>query len=194
MNSGIFELGNVGQIHKLLLEKALCEGDYVVDATLGNGHDALFLAGKVGENGHVTGFDIQTDAILTSQNRLHEHGYKNFKFICDTHENMSDYVKNKAIKGVIFNLGYLPKGSKALTTKWPTTKNAVNTALELVSSGGFVSIMTYPGHEAGLEEDENLNDLLAKLDQKKFQVSHYQFINQKNQPPKLYWVSKRLLK
>ncbi len=38
------------------------EGDIVIDATMGNGHDTQFLAELVGENGHVYAFDIQESA------------------------------------------------------------------------------------------------------------------------------------
>lgn len=39
--------------------QALRPGDTAVDATMGNGHDTLFLAQAVGPTGHVIGFDIQ---------------------------------------------------------------------------------------------------------------------------------------
>ena len=39
-----------------LLQTAVKEGDYAVDATLGNGHDTCFLAEIVGDNGKV--FDL----------------------------------------------------------------------------------------------------------------------------------------
>ena len=42
-----------------LLQTAVKEGDYAVDATLGNGHDTCFLAEIVGDSGKVFGFDIQ---------------------------------------------------------------------------------------------------------------------------------------
>lgn len=47
---------------KELLKMAAGEGDIVVDATMGNGHDTQFLAELVGENGHVYAFDIQESA------------------------------------------------------------------------------------------------------------------------------------
>lgn len=61
---------------KNLLEKAVTSGTVVVDATLGNGHDTLFLANIVGESGRVYGFDVQEDAIQTSIERLKQHGLR----------------------------------------------------------------------------------------------------------------------
>ena len=43
------------------------EGDYAVDATLGNGHDTCFLAEIVGDNGKVFGFDIQKRRLKAQQ-------------------------------------------------------------------------------------------------------------------------------
>lgn len=48
------------------------EGDIVIDATMGNGHDTQFLAELVGENGHVYAFDIQESAVANTKERLGE--------------------------------------------------------------------------------------------------------------------------
>ena len=40
------------------------KGDTVVDATVGNGNDALALSRLVGETGKVYGFDIQPLALM----------------------------------------------------------------------------------------------------------------------------------
>ncbi|MCL6617576.1 MAG: class I SAM-dependent methyltransferase, partial [Anoxybacillus ayderensis] len=56
-----------------LIDFAVKEGDVVVDATVGNGHDTLYLAERVGESGHVFGFDIQAQAIENTTKRLREH-------------------------------------------------------------------------------------------------------------------------
>lgn len=55
---------------KELLKMAAGEGDIVVDATMGNGHDTQFLAELVGENGHVYAFDIQESAVANTKERL----------------------------------------------------------------------------------------------------------------------------
>lgn len=43
--------------HQLL--KVVEPGDFVIDATMGNGHDTAFLAELVGPSGEVFAFDIQ---------------------------------------------------------------------------------------------------------------------------------------
>lgn len=53
-----------------LLREVVVTGDYVVDATMGNGHDTLFLAQLVGENGKVDAFDIQEAALLATKEKL----------------------------------------------------------------------------------------------------------------------------
>ena len=47
-----------------LLKTAAQEGDTVIDATVGNGHDTIILAHLVGDQGKVFGFDIQEQAIV----------------------------------------------------------------------------------------------------------------------------------
>ena len=53
-----------------LVARFVREGDHVVDATVGNGHDTRFLARLVGAPGRVDGFDIQAGAIETTGREL----------------------------------------------------------------------------------------------------------------------------
>ena len=45
------------------IEVALFDGALAIDATVGNGYDALFLAHRVGPKGKVLGFDVQKAAL-----------------------------------------------------------------------------------------------------------------------------------
>ena len=53
-----------------LLRRHVMPGDIVIDATAGNGHDTLLLAGLVGEQGSVICFDKQPAAIESAWSRL----------------------------------------------------------------------------------------------------------------------------
>lgn len=57
-----------------VISQIIQPGDTVIDATLGNGHDTVMLAGLVGESGHVIGFDVQSDAVERTVVRLTEAG------------------------------------------------------------------------------------------------------------------------
>lgn len=59
---------------RLLLQENIEKGDTVVDATMGKGHDTLFLARLVGEQGQVIAFDIQKSALDHTAKRLQEAG------------------------------------------------------------------------------------------------------------------------
>ncbi len=48
-----FELRSARFLARDTLERAVQSGNTVVDATMGNGHDTLFLAEQVGPEGHV---------------------------------------------------------------------------------------------------------------------------------------------
>ena len=49
-----------------LIRDILRPGDIAIDATIGNGHDTVFLVEQVGSSGRVFGFDIQQSAIDTT--------------------------------------------------------------------------------------------------------------------------------
>ena len=88
--------------HDFLVEVVTKE-DIVVDATMGNGHDTLFLA-KLAKQ--VYAFDIQEQALEKTQERLHQAGLTNVQLILQGHETLDQFVTEA--KAGIFNLGYLP--------------------------------------------------------------------------------------
>ena len=70
------------------------EGGTVVDFTMGNGHDTLWLSNAVGENGKVYAFDIQQAALdSTSALLKKENAPENYTLILDSHHNVKNYVK-----------------------------------------------------------------------------------------------------
>ncbi|WP_010647239.1 tRNA (mnm(5)s(2)U34)-methyltransferase [Oceanobacillus massiliensis] len=174
-----------------LLEGSVENGEKVVDATCGNGNDTLFLSRVVGENGHVYAFDIQEQAIANTRKKLISNEKTNVSLIHDSHENISDYIKNQEIGGAIFNLGYLPNSDKTVITKGGSTVTAVDKILSLLKKDGLIVLVVYHGHAGGKDEKESLLRYLLQLDQKKYTVLRYGFINQKNDPPFILAIQKR---
>lgn len=145
------------QAHELI-QQVLVQGDIAVDATVGNGHDTLFLAQTVGEKGKVYGFDIQQDALDSTYHRLQKHHVENRVSLFHAgHEIMPvllpDHIKGE-IKAAMFNLGYLPGGDKTRTTRISTTISALDAVLSMLKSGGRITILAYTEHPGGSEETE----------------------------------------
>ena len=142
-------------------------GDYTVDATVGNGHDTLFLAGLVGDTGHVWGFDIQPAALENTRRQLAEHGLSRRVSLVEAgHEHLEQHLPVQArgkLAAVMFNLGYLPGSDKQVTTRPDTTLAALQAALANLRPGGLLSVLAYRGHEGGLIEAGLVEDwLLAR--------------------------------
>lgn len=173
---------------KQLIDLAAAPGDTVVDATCGNGNDTLYLAEKVTETGHVYAFDIQEAAIQNAQLKTQDHAH--ITFIQDGHEHVSQYV-TEAISCAIFNLGYLPKGDKSITTLPETTITAITELFNLLKPGGIIILVIYPGHAEGQIEKEAVLRFLSEFDQNLAHIIQYGFINQKNNPPFVCAIEKR---
>jgi predicted methyltransferase len=177
---------------KNIVTGVVSEGDTVVDATVGNGHDTLFLADLVGEKGKVFGFDIQEQAIKKAHGLLKARGLeKRVKLICDSHQNMDRYI-HEGIKAAVFNLGYLPGGSHDITTHPETTLMAVEKSIEILLPGGIITIAVYRGHKEGQKEETVLNEYLRGLDSSIYISVLVQAVNQGNNPPVLWAVQKKL--
>lgn len=176
-----------------LLTRSVRVGDTVVDATCGNGNDTLLLCKLVGDSGHVYAVDIQQRAIDSTKKLLSEHHYTNVTFIHDSHAKLDEYLPNDLkgkLGGAVFNLGYLPRSDKKIITKGDSTIRAIETLLEYIREKALVVIVIYHGHEGGAEEKEAVLNYVQKLDQKKFAVLKYEFINQKNNPPFVVAIEK----
>ncbi|WP_246941407.1 tRNA (mnm(5)s(2)U34)-methyltransferase [Bacillus pinisoli] len=176
---------------RTLLSQAISPGEVAVDATVGNGHDTLFLANLVGETGHVYGFDIQDEAIMNTQSKLQEKDLLHrVTLLHKGHEHVSEHVPTK-VSGAIFNLGYLPGGDKAIVTTPPTTISAVKQILSLLKPEGIIVIVVYHGHPEGQEERDQLLTFVESIDQQEAHVLQYKFLNQQNNPPFIIAIEKR---
>lgn len=153
-------------------------GDYAVDATVGNGHDTLFLASQVGETGHVWGFDIQAAALANAQARLIEQGLSDRVSLIEAgHETLTAQLPNHALgklAAVMFNLGYLPGSNKAITTRADTTLSALAAAAANLRPGGVVSVLVYRGHPGGQAEADAVAAWSQAQSSEKFSVEQLQ--------------------
>lgn len=158
------------QLAQQHLRAAVRAGDLCVDATLGNGHDTLFLAELVGENGHVHAFDIQAQALAVSEEKLRLAGASErvTLHLCG-HEKIAETVV-EPVRAVMFNLGYLPSGDHAIITRPETTLQALDAALSLLKSGGLLSVVCYPGHSGGDREAEAVLAWARQVEGAEFQL------------------------
>lgn len=182
-------LSNTVKIEHEIIAQHLSEGAVVVDATVGNGHDTLFLARCAGETGKVYGFDIQEKAIENTRELLkREDCLQTVTLHKTSHENMKRLV-NEPVDLIVFNLGYLPGGDRNIITTPDATLEAVAQGLSLLKPGGLMSIVIYTGHSGGQEERDLLESFLSGLDKKSFCVGKLYFIN-REQAPYLIMVEK----
>ena len=176
-----------------LLQECVYDGATVVDATVGNGHDTLFLAQLVGPSGRVIGFDVQETALAHTQTQLTLTGLGARVALHHTgHEHVARYLPtDKPLAAAIFNLGYLPGGDKTQITRAATTLTAVKALLPHLIKGGRVILVVYAGHPGGQQEAQAVHDFCAALPQQTYQVLQYGFINQIHHPPYLLAIERR---
>lgn len=137
----------------ILLENEIAAGDFVIDATAGNGHDTVFLAKVVGEMGRVLAIDIQQQAIASTAARLESEGLRErVELHCACHADLENIVGSERSRAIVFNLGYLPGGDHGLITRTQSTLKALAIALEILCPGGVLAVVCYPGHDGGDEE------------------------------------------
>ena len=170
-------------MQKYFIMQHISEGDTVVDFTMGNGNDTLFLSRAVGESGKVFAFDIQEDALVSTRAHLIENGApENYTLICASHHRVREFV-DEPIKAGMFNLGYLPRsGRKAVTTMRETTMPAVEEALKLLAPDGVLIVAIYPGHEEGALEGDMLREYFSGLSRFRICPSEFKILNSPTSP------------
>ena len=167
------------------LAQVITQEDIVVDATMGNGHDTLFLA-KLAKQ--VYAFDIQEQALEKTSQRLQEAGLTNVELLLQGHETVDQFVREA--KAGIFNLGYLPSADKSIITQPQTTIEALEKLCHLLVKGGRIAIMIYYGHEGGDIEKDAVMDFVSQLPQQEYTATIYRTLNQINNPPFLVMIEK----
>ncbi len=176
------------QAHDLIVD-VLEHGDAAVDATLGNGHDTLFLARCVGRAGKVFGFDVQQAAVGNAGKRLDDAGVDSccYALFCESHADMALHITTK-VKAVMFNLGYLPGGDKKIITQAHSTVAALSAAIESLSCGGILTVMCYPGHDGGADEADLVTNFVDELDEEDWRVTRYNRAEARASTPYLWTI------
>ena len=176
------------------IKKLLHPGDIAIDATIGNGHDTLFLVEQVYPSGLVFGFDIQQIAIESTKEKIKQTNYpKCLALIHASHSEMYKTIPTQYhgnIKAIMFNLGYLPGGDKTIITSTDSTITALNSSCHLLSSNGIITIIAYPGHSGGDLETVQVTNWCDKLDINQFEVHVIYSSTDKQSAPRLFVIHK----
>lgn len=160
------------------------EGGIYIDATMGNGNDTLFLCRLAGESGRVYAFDVQENALKSTRKRLESQGVLDrAELILDGHENMDKYIGENSADAVCFNFGYLPGGDHRISTRAGTSIEAIRKALNILKTGGMMSLCIYSGGDTGFEEKTRILEYLRKLPPEKYTVIINSYYNRSNNPP-----------
>ncbi|TWT62576.1 class I SAM-dependent methyltransferase [Rubinisphaera italica] len=148
-------------------------GDIVLDATVGNGHDTLYLSKLVGSEGRVIAFDIQPNAIVQAQERIRNAGRENVSWYLLDHARLTEILTEEQIPevtAIMFNLGYLPGGDHQIVTRCGSTLKAIRSGLQALAVNGVMTILAYIGHSGGLEEAVAIETFLNKLDSETYET------------------------
>ena len=191
-NQPAYELKSARYLAREVLLRAVRPGDRVVDATMGNGHDTLFLCEAVGPGGHVYAFDVQPQALQNTERLLEENGLLGRASLFQAgHQEMDRHVP-EPVRAVVFNLGWLPGGRHEVTTLWETTREAVLKALDLLRPMGVLVLCAYPGHAEGARELQELIGLFSGLSNREYNVLHQRFLNAGPGAPECFVIQKQL--
>ena len=176
--------------HEIIRSQARRGGLYI-DATMGKGNDTLMLCELAGEAGEVFAFDIHRQAVDATLTLLEKHDVTTkYHLILDGHENMDNYVQPGSADVICFNFGYLPGGDHEIATKASTSIVAIQKGLELLKSGGMMSLCVYSGGDTGFEEKDCILNYLKELPAKEYTVIVNQYFNRGNNPPMPIFIFK----
>ena len=165
---------------------------FAVDATVGNGHDTLFLAERAGERGRVWAFDVQEAAIVFARERFRRDApdlLGRVVFAHAGHETAGEVLPPEAagrVWAAVFNLGFLPGSDKRVKTAAPTTLRALESLAAVLAVGGVLSVHSYRGHDGGGEEDEAVRQWFEDRSWESWRVAEYFFGNKRRNREILY--------
>lgn len=141
--------------------------DIAIDATLGNGHDSLFLSSLFNK---IYAFDIQELAIKRSKKRLENS--LNVNIILDSYTNFDNYVLEK-VDLIIYNLGFLPGSNHKVITNAKETITSIKKGIEILKDNGQIIIVSYTQHDNFKE----YNDILDFINEYRNTINYCLFTN-----------------
>lgn len=187
------------QVHQELGQR-LGPGDSALDATAGNGHDALAMARRVGPRGQIVAVDLQAAAIAATEKRLQSNAPDVPRRLLtgDHGRLLADLATAKpaSVRAITFNLGYLPGGDKSITTTAESTAAALDAAATLLEAGGSLCVTAYRGHPGGAAEADTVaNWMTAQSHAADWSISRYDAdrASPRSSPPILWIARKRHL-
>lgn len=176
------KLNTLGIAHQFLAAR-VPEGGLCIDGTMGRGKDTAFLCQLVGPEGKVIAFDIQEEALASTDALLREKGLRErAELRLESHTEMDQCAAPGTVDAVVFNFGYLPGGDHKIFTHPDTSIQAIGKALCLLKEGGCVAACIYHGGDTGYEERDALLEYLSGIDPKRYTVIVADFRNRPGDP------------
>lgn len=162
------------------------DDDWIIDATCGRGRDSVKLAQLLSPKGSLIAIDVQAEALSDTmqllQGSLTAEQLGRVHLFQQSHIQFPSLAQENPIALIVYNLGYLPQGNKALTTMTRSTLQSVEQAMKLVRPGGLISITCYPGHFEGKIEQDALIQMAKELPYEYWKVRFYRKINSETAP------------
>ncbi len=174
-------LNTLSIAHRFIREHVK-HGAFCIDATAGRGNDTALLCSLVGEQGRVIAFDIQQEAVKSTNELLQRLGYQ-AQVLLESHTEMDRYAQEGTVDCITFNFGWLPGGDHSIHTQTETSLQAIEKGLKLLRVGGIMSLCIYYGRDTGFAEKDAILEYLQQVDSKKYTVIVSAFHNRPNCPP-----------
>lgn len=180
------KINNTKTLIEFFMKNYIDKIKVAVDMTVGNGFDSKNIL-EILQPEKLYCFDIQQEALDNSKILLEK--YLNCELILENHKNFDKFVKEN-IDFAIYNLGYLPKGDKNITTNAEDVEESLKKLLGKLNSKGIIFITFYIGYSAGQIESLEVSKFIQKLNQKEYTILKFTFENQKNNPPYVVMIQK----
>ena len=126
------KINNTKTLIEFFMKNYIDKIKVAVDMTVGNGFDSKNIL-EILQPEKLYCFDIQQEALDNSKILLAK--YLNCELILENHKNFDKYVKEN-IDFAIYNLGYLPKGDKYITTNAEDVEESLKKLLEKLNFKG----------------------------------------------------------
>ena len=177
------------------LSRHVRPGDTAIDATAGNGHDTLCLAGLAGPGGTVHAFDIRPEAVAATRRRLEAAGLADACALVfgDHAAEMEKRLPELAGRtaAAVFNLGFLPGSDHAAPTRPETTLAALGHAEKLLRPGGLLAVTAYRGHPGGAEEARAVREWMLRAASRGWRVIAHRPAGRPSAPAPVLWLARK---
>lgn len=169
------------------VKKHLNKREIAIDMTVGRGNDTQYLCSVCKR---VYGFDTNSAAIVSTDDKLEKLGIRNYRLICEDCQFFDEYVFEKPAV-IMYHLGHFDNLKDINVTESESIIKSLEKALKILKVGGLITVLSSVQTELCMKESAEVLKFCQTINPQVYDVMFNGLINFKSPKPFLLFIKRK---